>query len=88
MAITGTKVYTCNDGTTYASEDEWIASHGHCGTAQPYLTSATLTLNPDGQSVTCTYVWEDQAAFDAWKASRIPSTRDYVETSKSEITSV
>jgi hypothetical protein len=88
MALTGTKVYTCSHGTVYPSVDAWIASHGHCGTREIALQDSSITLNPDGQSVTCTYVWADQAAFDAWKAGRTPNTRDYTETSKSEITTV
>jgi len=88
MAITGTKIFTCNHGTTYANVDEWIAEHGYCGTNTEGLISGTLTLNPDGQSVTGTYVWSDEAAIDAWKANRTAFTRNYTTVEKSELSSV
>jgi hypothetical protein len=88
MAITGTKVFTCSHGTTYTSVDQWIAAHGYAGTRELNLVSGNLVLNPDGQSVTATYVWEDQAQLDAWKANRTPFTREYTEVSKTDITTV
>lgn len=87
MAITGTKIFTCNHGDTYANIEEWIDVHGKCGTKEEELESATLTLNPDGQSVTATYVWLDEEQREAWKEGRASFTRNYTTAEKSELSS-
>ena len=86
MAIQGTRIHTCSHGSTYANVDEWIAAHGYCGTNTAGLVSGTLTLNPDGQSVTSTLVWEDEAAMEAWKANRTANIAEYVTTKGSKET--
>ena len=77
MAIQGKSLHRCNHGHTYSSIEEWIASHGYVGTRELNLISGDLVLNPDGQSVTRTLVWENEEQFNTWKASRQGGVRNY-----------
>ena len=70
MAIQGTVVINDNNGTTFDTVEDWIATHGTCGSQLAGATSGELTLNANKTSVTRTMVWEDEAALNAWKANR------------------
>ena len=68
MAYTVTQTLTADDaGANYADIDAWTAVHGWCGTnatnavTAEHTTSASLTLNADGKSVTRTFVYEAEA---------------------------
>lgn len=69
-------------GETYATVDEWKASHGNCGTAMNQCQSATLTLNEDGVSVTRTLIFANEAQKDSYKAENIVANvaRNYTTT--------
>ena len=84
MAIQGTVVMNDNNGTTFETVEDWIATHGSCGSKVEGAVSGSLTLNANKTSVTRTMVWEDEAALNAWKANRNPTgTRAYTEDKSS-----
>ena len=76
MAYTVTQTLTASDASaSYADIDAWTAVHGWCATnatnavTAEHTTSATLTLNADGRSVTRTFVYENEAARTAHVAA-------------------
>ena len=82
MAIQGTVVINDNNGTTFETVEDWIATHGSCGSKVEGTVSGELTLNANKTSVTRTIVWEDNAARETWKANRAgpaDATRGWTE---------
>ena len=72
MAYKSTIDLVSSNGTTYASADEFVATHGPCGTAnEAFVTDSSITLLEDGSGVRVVMTYEDEATANAHRASSV-----------------
>jgi hypothetical protein len=71
MSVTKTIEIRATNGVTWASTDEWIAEHGHCGTASDheFVSEGELQLLEGGVGVKVILTYVSDAAVDAHRAS-------------------